>query len=147
MRTVELTRLRCHRCLHSWTPVHSPVRICPRCKSTQWDVPKIHSFRSGNGLGVDDILTPHREAVLRVARKYGAEQLWVFGSVRRHEARPDSDVDLLVEWKPGGSPLARIDMENELATLLGREVQVATVEAIPWHFRDQVVAEAMRLPW
>jgi predicted nucleotidyltransferase len=117
---------------------------CPRCKSRFWNVPKIRPVVLGKGLGIEEILGPHRREILRLARKYGAKDIRVFGSVRRREATRTSDVDLLVVWKRGTSPLARFDLETALESVVGRTVQVAATENIPWTFRPEVEAEAVR---
>jgi len=44
-----------------------------------------------------------RDAVLRIARKYGAHHVRVFGSVARGDADANSDIDFLVELEPGRS--------------------------------------------
>lgn len=48
-----------------------------------------------------ECLRRRREAFLAVARRHGVARLRVFGSVARGEARPDSDVDFVVELEPG----------------------------------------------
>lgn len=143
MREVDLPRLRCYRCVYTWTPVRSPVRICPRCKSRLWDVPKIRRLRLGRGQGIEEILQPHRRRILAVARRHGARRLRVYGSVRRREADLRSDVDLLVDWTPGAPPLAGIRLEIALTKLLSRRVSVAEEADLPWSFRPQVLAEAV----
>ena len=142
MKIVELPRLRCYRCLHTWTPVRSPVRICPRCKSRLWDVPKIHSFRPGNGLGVEELLRPHADQIRALARRYGATSLRVFGSVRRHEAGPDSDIDLLVTWDRPSRRAHRADLQLALEQLLRRPVDLGEAESLFWSVRPQAEAEA-----
>lgn len=52
----------------------------------------------------DELLKEKREEILRTASKHGARNVCVFGSVARGEARPDSDVDLLVEVGPDRTP-------------------------------------------
>jgi predicted Zn-ribbon and HTH transcriptional regulator len=37
---LRLTTLKCQRCGHEWIPRQAEVRICPKCKSAKWDVPK-----------------------------------------------------------------------------------------------------------
>jgi uncharacterized protein len=143
MQEVRLPRLRCYRCVYTWTPVRSPVRICPRCKSRLWDVPKIWRVRLGQGQGIEEILLPHRAKILAIARKHGAKRLRVFGSVRRREADLQSDVDLLVEWTPRASPLAGLRLEVALTRLLARKVSVAEAADLPWSFRPQVFSEAV----
>jgi predicted nucleotidyltransferase len=143
VKDVRLPKLRCYRCVYTWTPARSPVRICPRCKSRLWDVPKIRPVRLGRGQGIEEILLPQRAKILAIARRHGAKRLRVFGSVRRREADPQSDVDLLVEWAPAASPLAGLRLEVALASLLARKVSVAEEAELPWSFRPQVLAEAV----
>lgn len=119
--------------------------MCPRCKSRLYDVPKIRPVVLGNGLGIEDVLGPHREEILRLARKYGATRIRVFGSVRRREARPDSDVDLLVKWSRSAPPMAWLRMPRELEKLLNRRADVGEPESLYWSVRPQVEAEAVPL--
>ena len=61
------------------------------------------------------------------------------------DVRPDSDVDVLVEFEPGHVPgLIRLaGMELELSTLLGgRKVDLNTPLCLSRFFRDEVLAEA-----
>jgi predicted nucleotidyltransferase len=52
-------------------------------------------------LGIEEIINGKREEVLRIAARHGAHRVRVFGSVAQGEARPDSDVDFLVEMERG----------------------------------------------
>jgi hypothetical protein len=145
MREVEIPRLQCLRCVYTWTPVKSPVRRCPRCKSQLWDRPRLRTIRLGNGQGIEEILGPHRGEIMRVARRLGATRVRVFGSVRRREADARSDVDLLVEWKRGTSPLATVDLQVALRRLLGRRVDVVEADRLHWSIRPHALAEAVPL--
>jgi predicted nucleotidyltransferase len=99
--------------------------------------------RLGSGLGIVEILAPHRDALFRSARRFGVKRLRVFGSVRRREARPDSDVDFLVEWKRTRPPVAFLDLPLALEDILGRSVDVVTPEMLHWSIRPKVEAEAV----
>jgi hypothetical protein len=141
----SLPEFHCHRCVYTWTPRRIPVRLCPRCKSRLWDVPVIRPVHLGTGLGIPEILGPHRARVLALARRYGAKRVRVFGSVRRREARSGSDVDLLVDELPGASLLDHARLKTELRKVLGRPVDVVEEESLPWSIRPQVLAEAVPL--
>jgi uncharacterized protein len=67
-----------------------------------------------------------------------------FGSAVREDFRPDSDVDLLVEFAPGHTPGWEIvDIEEELSILLGgRKVDVVNPKYLNRRLRDSVLAEA-----
>ena len=137
---------RCYRCLHVWR-IRRAARpaVCPRCSSRLWSRPKLRAVRLGNGLGIEDVLLPHRKEVLQLAARYGASRVRVFGSVRRREARPDSDVDLLVAWKRNHRPMAFLDFPLELERLLQREVDVVTEDSLHWSVRPRVESEAVPL--
>jgi uncharacterized protein len=69
----------------------------------------------------------------------------VFGSVRRSEATPKSDVDLLVDRAAGTSLLDRAALARDLETILGRRVDVVPEEALHWFLRPQILFEAVPL--
>ena len=76
-------------------------------------------------------------------RKHHIRRLSLFGSVLRGDFRPDSDVDVLVEFEPGHVPgLEFFAMEDELSEILGRKVDLNTPGFLSPRFRDQVLAEA-----
>lgn len=78
-----------------------------------------------------------------ICRRYRVRRLALFGSVLRADFRRDSDVDILVEFEAG----ARIGwdivtLEDELADLLGREVDLNTPASLSDTFRQQVLQTA-----
>lgn len=76
-------------------------------------------------------------------RRHHVRKLAVFGSVLRDDVRPDSDVDVLVEFEPGRTPgLEFFNMERELSELVGRRVDLNTPEFLSRYFRDEVLKEA-----
>lgn len=84
-----------------------------------------------------------REAVADFCRRNSIRRLALFGSVLRDDFRPDSDVDVLVEFEPGHEPgLAFFQMEVELARILGGKVDLNTPGFLSPYFRDEVLAEA-----
>lgn len=90
-------------------------------------------------------LGPARAAVLRIARKFGARSVRLFGSLARGEADAASDIDLLVELEPGRSLLDLGGMQFELEALLGRHVDVVTERGLRPRIRDRVLREAVAL--
>ncbi|MGC2289521.1 MAG: nucleotidyltransferase family protein [Thermoplasmata archaeon] len=141
----SLPEFHCCRCIYTWTPRRTPVRMCPRCKSRLWKVPELLPVHLGTGLGILEILGPHRAKVLALASKYGVKRVRVFGSVRRREASERSDVDLLVDGLPNASLLDHAHLETELRRILGRPVEVVEEDGLPWSIRPQVLAEAVPL--
>ena len=146
MQVVEIPILRCFRCAYAWRPSQPVVRICPRCKSKRWDRPKIsRSFGPRSGLGSEEVVGKHRDEVLRIARRYGAREVRVFGSVRRGQATPSSDLDLLVRFRKGADLFDQIRLERELGRLLGRRVDVVTEAGLHPLVRPQALYEAIPL--
>lgn len=97
-------------------------------------------------LGINDIIGNKREAIVKLAAQHGASNVRVFGSVARGEATESSDIDFLVDqdWSRlsawGGMGLV-VDLEE----LLGRRVDVATVEELKPHVQRQALKEAVPL--
>jgi predicted nucleotidyltransferase len=75
---------------------------------------------------IDHILKDRRETILRVAASHGARDVRIFGSRVRGEARPDSDIDILVKLEVGRSLLDLIAIKQDLDDLLGCKVDVVT---------------------
>ncbi len=96
-------------------------------------------------MGMDNVLKPKREEILRIARKHGVARVLVFGSFARGEADESSDLDLLIEvegptlpWFPGG-------LVADLEALLGRRVDVIEPDALQEGERARVLQEAVPL--
>lgn len=90
-------------------------------------------------------MTIPREEIGEFCRRNGIRRLSLFGSVLRNDFRPDSDVDVLVEFEPGRVPglIGLAGMELELSKILGgRKVDMNTPMCLSRYFRDEVVAEA-----
>jgi uncharacterized protein len=96
-------------------------------------------------MGIAELLQSKREDILRIAAKHGAREVRVFGSVARGDARPESDVDFLVEFEPGRSLLDHAGLLLELEQLLGREVDVVTNRGLRHRIRERVLREAVLL--
>lgn len=71
-----------------------------------------------------ELIAAHKPALLSLAEQHGVRSVQVFGSVAVGTDRPDSDLDLLVEFEPGVSGLARVDFAEAVADLLGVRVDM-----------------------
>ncbi|MHB8572898.1 MAG: nucleotidyltransferase family protein [Candidatus Dormibacteria bacterium] len=90
-------------------------------------------------------LRQFRPAIMKVAARRGVTNVKVFGSVARGDARPDSDVDLLIEVERGRSMLAIGGFLEEVSAILGRPVHVLEPQCLRPRFQDQVLREAVAL--
>jgi predicted nucleotidyltransferase len=89
------------------------------------------------------LLGERREEILRLAAKYGARNVRVFGSVARGEADEVSDIDFLVEMEPDRSLLDLGGLQAELETVIGCHVDVVTEKGLKTRIRARVLAEAV----
>jgi len=81
--------------------------------------------------------------IAEFCERHHVRRLALFGSVLRDDFGPDSDVDVLVEFEPGHVPgFAFFDLQEELAAILGRRVDLHTPGSLSRYFRDRVVREA-----
>lgn len=86
------------------------------------------------------------ERLREVCERYGVASLEVFGSVARGEERGSSDVDLLYVLKPDVRLGFRLfDLEDELADLFGRPVDLVARGSVNKYLREQVLADAQPL--
>jgi predicted nucleotidyltransferase len=91
------------------------------------------------------IVFPDDAALAALCRRYHIRRLSLFGSTLKGTNRPDSDVDLLVEFEPGATPglLTMAQIEIDLSVLLdGRKVDLRTAGDLSRYFRDEVVRTA-----
>jgi uncharacterized protein len=93
----------------------------------------------------DELLQTNRENILRIAAKYGAYNVRIFGSVARGEADSESDIDLLVNMEPGRSLLDLCGLLIDLEELLGHKVDVVTEKGLRDRIRERVLKEAVAL--
>jgi predicted nucleotidyltransferase len=85
-----------------------------------------------------------KDEIAAFCRRNGIRKLWVFGSALREDFRPDSDVDLLVDFQPDARAglLDMAAMEIELGEMLGRKVDLRTPAEISRYFRKNVLESA-----
>ena len=92
-----------------------------------------------------ELIAAHRKEILELAAQHGARNIRIFGSAARGEARPGSDLDLLVDMEEGRSLLDLVGFWQDLEGLLGYRVDVITDGGVSPYLRDQIYAEAIPL--
>ena len=84
-----------------------------------------------------------RKQIAIFCHRHHIRRLALFGSVLRDDFRPESDVDVLVEFESGHVPgWEFFDMEEELSKIVGRKVDLNTPGFLSRYFRDKVLSEA-----
>lgn|SRR5690606_12050930 len=101
------------------------------------------SMRQSGNAPTITMLRERREEIISAAARHGASNVRVYGSVARGEARPVSDIDVLVDMEEGRSLLDLAALHLELEELLGYPVEIGT--DVKPRFRERVEAEAVAL--
>ncbi len=84
-----------------------------------------------------------RERIREFCERNHIRKFSIFGSALRADFSPESDLDVLVEFEPHHTPgLKFFAMQDELARVLGRQVDLNTEGFLSAYFRERVVAEA-----
>ena len=95
-------------------------------------------------MGINELLKEDRQVILALAAKHGVSNVRVFGSVARGMAGPNSDVDFLIDVRPG-TGWKWVDLWDELEELLGRKVDLIPADSLRESIRETVLREALPL--
>jgi uncharacterized protein len=87
----------------------------------------------------------HREEILALARRHGASNVRLFGSLARGEGTETSDLDLLVTLAQGRSLLDLVGLKQDVEDLLHRPVDVVTERSLSPYLRERILSEAVPL--
>jgi len=92
------------------------------------------------------IALPKPRELADFCRRRHIRRLALFGSVLHDDFRPDSDLDILVEYEPGCIPgFAFVDHETDLGELFQRKVDLHTPQSLGPKIRSIVLHEALTL--
>jgi predicted nucleotidyltransferase len=91
------------------------------------------------------LLEQRRSAILRIATKYGARNVRVFGSATHGADVQPNDIDLLIDLESGRSLLDQVGLKQELEELLGREVDIIVKGGISPYLEERIRSEAVPL--
>ena len=92
-----------------------------------------------------EILKDKRDAILRLAARYGVERMRIFGSLARGEATPASDIDFLVAFRRGKTLLDLIGFKQDLESLLGKKVDIVSEGGVSPYLSNRIFGEAVPL--
>jgi uncharacterized protein len=91
----------------------------------------------------DEILDLLKSLKSDLTTRYKVRSIGVFGSVARREARKDSDVDILVDFKEGADLFDLIDLSQYLEEKIGTHVDLATPRALRPEIRDGIYLDVV----
>ncbi len=92
------------------------------------------------------LLQEKREEILKIAAKHGAYNVRIFGSVARGEDDEKSDIDFLIDYDLGKiSPWFPSGLMQDLQLILGRKVDIVTVDGLKERIREKVLQESIEL--
>lgn len=91
------------------------------------------------------LIESYRNEILKIAQRYGARDVRIFGSVARGDDIDQSDVDVLVNMEPGRSLFDMGGLLMDLEKLLGCKVDLVTEKGRKPRIRDRVLREAVPL--
>jgi predicted nucleotidyltransferase len=83
-----------------------------------------------------------RNRLADLCHQHGATRLRLFGSAARGEERPESDIDIIVDFERSVGYLGLIRFENALSEFFGRQVDLVTEPGLSPFIRDSVLASA-----
>lgn len=112
---------------------------------TQKQQRQIAITSAGNNIPTLADLRARRDQIIAIARKYGASNVRVFGSVARGDATSNSDVDLLVTFPKNYKLLDHAALLMDIKTLLGMSVDVSVEANLNDAFRDKILKDAVPL--
>jgi uncharacterized protein len=94
---------------------------------------------------LEDLRLQKRAAILSIAARHGVTTIRVFGSFARGDARPESDLDLLIETGNHRTPFFPGGLIADLEAELGRRIDITTAAALHPLLRETVLREAVAL--
>ncbi|HSL16772.1 MAG TPA: nucleotidyltransferase family protein [Methylomirabilota bacterium] len=127
----------------------TPPRPCPRpcpCPTRPPPTPESGIEKPKRPLPHHRDTKAQRCTLSCLCRRWHIRRLALFGSVLRDDHRPDSDIDVLVEFEPGHVPgFGFITIQDELTEIFGRQVDLHTPSTLSKYFRDDVLDRAKTL--
>jgi len=105
-------------------------------------------MKTTDTLFIADDLRVSREVLNRLALKFHIRKLSLFGSAARGEMRPDSDIDLLVEFEPGKAPSlwSAAELQDAFSRLFGgRHVDIVPPEVLRNPYRRKTIERDLKV--
>lgn len=105
----------------------------------------LDSFEARETKALDPLVAKHRVALRIAARKNGIARIWLFGSRARGQARPDSDVDILYQTRPGIGMWEASAFQVDAQDILGTKVDIADIDGLSPRMRETALPDAVSI--
>ncbi|MGY4707501.1 nucleotidyltransferase family protein [Candidatus Bipolaricaulota sp. J31] len=94
---------------------------------------------------LEEILRTLRRHLPELRERYRVKSMWIFGSYVRGDQKPDSDLDILVEFEEAPTLFQLMDLEEELEALLKVKVDLVTKKALRGEIGKRILEESVPL--
>ena len=91
------------------------------------------------------VLVKHRQQILDLVAQFHASNVRIFGSVARVEARPDSDIDILVDFGPNTGLFSIVALQESLSKLLHFPIDLGDPKSLKPHVQPSVAKDQLSL--
>ena len=96
-------------------------------------------------IGMPEEIQKITEKILPLLKQAGVLRSSLFGSIARGEAKPDSDIDILVELPRGKDLFDLIDLREKLSQALGKKVDIGTFNSVKPVLQDRIFKEQVKI--
>lgn len=86
---------------------------------------------------IKNLVYQHKELI----KKYNIKKIGLFGSYVRNQQNKSSDIDFLVEFKPAISLLKHVKLQNDLADIFKKKVEVVSAKAVKARLKPHIMKE------
>lgn len=90
-------------------------------------------------------ITPYKTIIIRILKKYDVKKAGIFGSYARGEAKKNSDIDILIQFKKQKSMLDLIELEKILKEKTGKKIDLLTYKSLNPLLKKQILKEEVRI--
>jgi len=96
-------------------------------------------------MDINEIRKEKKAEIIRIAKRYGASNIRLFGSLVRNDLNETSDIDVLITIERGRTLIDLFSIGEELEGILNRRVHIVADDGISPYLKDKILSEAIPL--